>query len=208
VHHAYEDDALRQLTSTERADLSRRLTAVQTEFDTELTGGHEARELYITITACASLLLIPWIAVLPILLPTTHAVSHWRAIWVGFDILLALMLAATAWLAFLKRQTVVLVAFVTATLLVCDAWFDLMTATAGWDRLISLGSTVLELALAAILFNTTRLFFHYTAHSSASPDAGRVSDLFGGHRDGLKGLPSGLDRLSLARVISRLRFRS
>ena len=208
MHYAYEDDVLRELTSAERADLSRRLVVLQTELDTVRTGGHEARELFITITACASLFLIPWIAVLPILLPTTRAVSHWRAIWVGFDILLAMMLAATAWLAFLKRQTVVLVAFVTGTLLVCDAWFDVMTAAAGWDRLISLASTVLELALAVILFNTTRLFFHYTAHSSGSPDAGRVRDLFGGHRGGLEGLPSGLDRLSLARVITRHRSRS
>ena len=207
MHSAYEDDALRELTSADRADLSRRLMAIESELDTGLTGGHRARELFITITACASLVLVPWIAVLPILLPATHAVSNWRGVWIGFDIVLAIMLACTAWLAFLRRQIVVLVAFVTATLLVCDAWFDLMTATSGWDRLFSVGSTALELSLAAILFNTARLFFHYTAHRSGSPDAGRFADLFGG-RGALKGLPSGLERLSLPRVLAQHRSRS
>lgn len=207
MHSAYEDDALRGLTSADRADLSRRLIALESELGTGLGDSHRARELFITVTACASLVLIPWIALLPILLPATHAVSHWRGIWVGFDIVLALMLASTAWLAFLRRQIVVLVAFVTATLLVCDAWFDVMTAAAGWDRVISLASTVLELGLAAVLFNTARLFFHYAAHCSASPDAGRVGELFGGARAALTGLPPELDRLSVARVIKQRRSR-
>jgi hypothetical protein len=205
VDAAYEDGALRELTSADRADLSRRLTTIGTELDTGLTGGHQARELFITITAGASLLLIPWIAVLPILLPATRGVSDWREIWVGFDVVLAIVLAATAVLAFLKRQSVVLVAFITATLLVCDAWFDTMTSAPGWDRLISLGSTILELTLALILFNTARLFFHFTAHSSSTPDAGRISELFGRSAGALEGLPADLGRLSVFRIVKQHR---
>lgn len=207
VDPRYEDEALRQLTSADRADLSRRLTAIGTELDAGLTGGQRARELFITITASASLLLIPWIAVLPVLLPATHGVTHWRQVWVGFDIILALMLAATAVLAFLKSQSVVLVAFVTATLLVCDAWFDTMTSASGWDRLISLGSTILELTLALVLFNTARLFFHFTAHSSSTADAGPLVELFGRSRGTLKGLPADLGRLSVSRIIKQRRSR-
>ncbi|MEP7021593.1 MAG: hypothetical protein ABI808_13150, partial [Pseudonocardiales bacterium] len=76
-----------------------------------------------------------------------------------------------------------------------------MTAADGWDRLLSWGSTVFELGLAAVLFNTARLFLHYAAHSSASPDAGRPGQWLGGGRGSLKGLPSGLEHLSLRRVV-------
>lgn len=205
MHPAYEDDALRELTAADRTDLSRRLMVIESELDTGPGGGHQARELFITITACASLILIPWIAVLPTLLPATHAVTHWRGVWVGFDIVLAILLACTAWLAIRRRQIVVLVAFATGTLLVCDAWFDLMTAASGWDRVLSIGSSVLEVSLAGVLFNTARLFFHYTAHSSGSPDAGRIAELVGRSRGALKGLPPGLERLSLPRVIKQHR---
>lgn len=201
MHPAYGDDALRGLTSADRTDLSRRLTVIERELDAGVGGGHQARELFITITACASLILIPWIAFLPTLLPATRAVSHWRAVWVGFDITLAVMLACTAYLAIRRRQVVVLVAFVTGTLLVCDAWFDLMTAASGWDRVLSIGSSVLEVSLAGVLFNTARLFLHYAAHSSGSPDAGRIAELPGRSRGALKGLPSDLKRLSVLRVI-------
>ncbi|PZS27804.1 MAG: hypothetical protein DLM58_18230 [Pseudonocardiales bacterium] len=205
MHAAYEYDALRGLNSVDRAELGRRLSAIETELETGLTGGHKSRELFVTLTACASLILVPWIVVLPVLLPAERAVSHWREIWVGFDVVLALLLASTAWFAFRRRQAVVLVAFVTATVLVCDAWFDVMTAAEGWDRLLSWGSTVFELGLAAVLFNTARLFLHYTAHSSASPDAGGLGQLVGGGRDSLKGLPSELEHLSLRRVIRERR---
>jgi hypothetical protein len=205
MHAAYDDDALRELTAADRADLSRRLMIIENELEAGLAGGHEARELFITITACASLILVPWIAFLPSLLPATHAVTHWRQVWVGFDIVLAIMLACTAGLAIRRRQIVVLIAFVTATLLVCDAWFDLMTAADGWDRVLSIGSSVLELSLAGILFNTARLFFHYTAHCSDSADAGRIAELPGRSRGVLKGLPPDLERLSLPRVMKQHR---
>lgn len=100
MHPAYEDDALRKLASADRAALSQRLDAVVSELDVGIGGGYEARQLFITVTAFASLVLIPWIVALATLLPPTHSVTHWRETWVGFDIVLALALAATAWLAF------------------------------------------------------------------------------------------------------------
>ncbi|MGB9376029.1 MAG: hypothetical protein WCB04_00755 [Mycobacteriales bacterium] len=203
MHPAYEDDALRNLTSADRAALSQRLGVVVRELDAGVSGGDEARELFITVTAFASLLLIPWIIALAALLPATHSVSHWRATWVGFDIVLALALATTAWLAFVRRQTVVLAAFITGTLLACDAWFDVLSSAAGWDRLFSWGSAVLEIALAGVMFNTVRLYVHFSAHRAQTPSPGRVVDLLGGSRGDLQGLPANAAHLSLPRVVRR-----
>ena len=75
----------------------------------------------------------------------------------GFDLVLGAALALTAWAAVRRRQVVVLTALVSATLLACDAWFDILTA-AGPDRWVSLATAVLvELPLAGWLF--------YVAHT-------------------------------------------
>jgi hypothetical protein len=47
---------------------------------------------------------------------------------VGFDILLVAFMLATAVLGYLRRQLLTLAAFTSGVLLICDAWFDLMTA--------------------------------------------------------------------------------
>jgi hypothetical protein len=47
---------------------------------------------------------------------------------VGFDILLMAFMVATAVLGYLRRQLLLLAAFTSGVLLICDAWFDLMTA--------------------------------------------------------------------------------
>ncbi|HEY2043634.1 MAG TPA: hypothetical protein VGH11_13225 [Jatrophihabitans sp.] len=200
MHPAYEDDQLRRLTPEEREDLSRRVRAITSELDAGLTGDHRARELFITITAFACLLLVPWVVALAAFLPETHSITHWKATWVGFDIALAAMLGTTTVLAMKRRQSVVLAAFITATLLLCDAWFDVMSATTGSDRALSLVSAVVELSLAAVLFNTVRLFFRYMAQSSRQLQTSAHGKASLGP---LQGLPEGLDRLSLRRVARR-----
>jgi len=78
-----------------------------------------------------SLVLTPWTVVLMRTLPD-RAVSHnYRLAWVGFDVLLVLSMARTAWLAWRRSPYVVNVASVTTTLLVVDAWFDVTTAPSG-----------------------------------------------------------------------------
>ena len=61
------------------------------------------------------------------------------------------MMVATAVLGYLRRQMLVLTAFATGVLLVCDAWFDVMTAH-GDDQVWSVVTAlVVELPLAAVL---------------------------------------------------------
>jgi hypothetical protein len=101
--------------------------------------------------AILAVALIPWIAYLAYSLPQHALAKHYNISWVGFDIVLLLALARTAWLAFREKRQVELPAVATATLLVVDAWFDVTTARRGWPFIEALALAVLvELPLAAL----------------------------------------------------------
>jgi hypothetical protein len=68
--------------------------------------------------------LIPWTAFLAVTLHGRFEARHWDIAWVGFDAVLIVVFAYTAWAAWFRRQILVAAALVAATLLVCDAWFD------------------------------------------------------------------------------------
>ena len=103
--------------------------------------------------------LIPWIVFLVITPPAIYVAHNWPATWVGFDVLLAAFMVTTAVLVFVRRQLVPLAAFATGVLLICDAWFDVMTA-APHDLLMSaLTATLVELPLAIILISTALRMF-------------------------------------------------
>jgi hypothetical protein len=78
--------------------------------------------------AAAAVLLIPWTVYLAVTLPRRDIDTHYRGAWVGFDILLVATILLTAYYAFRMDDRVQLPAMATATLLVVDAWFDVMTA--------------------------------------------------------------------------------
>jgi hypothetical protein len=78
--------------------------------------------------------LVPWTAHLSESLPSTHRTTHWDILWAGFDIGLIGSGVATA-LAILRGwRALPLCASITGTLLVCDAWFDLLTSSPGSER--------------------------------------------------------------------------
>jgi hypothetical protein len=146
------EDSLRKMSLEERAALSRSLAAVNAELPSMAAGDQRRRRLVILLT-CASVGMIPWIAALAVTLPRHYVAGHWRLTWVGFDIALLGLLAVTAWLEWRRRQAVVITAFVTATLLTCDAWFDITTASGRADVIFAVGSALfLELPLAVLLF--------------------------------------------------------
>jgi hypothetical protein len=146
------EDALRQMPREERAALSRILAALNDELPS-LSAGDERRRRFVVLLTGASVGLIPWIVLLAITLPHRYVADHWTVTWVGFDIVLLGCLALTAWLAWRRRQSVIIFAFTTATLLSCDAWFDVTTASGRADTIIAIASAVLlELPLAALLF--------------------------------------------------------
>jgi hypothetical protein len=80
------------------------------------------------IYAAAAALLIPWTIYLSVSLPKRDIDTHYRGAWVGFDLLLVTAIVLTAYFAFRVDTRVQLPATATATLLIVDAWFDVMTA--------------------------------------------------------------------------------
>ncbi len=69
----------------------------------------------------------------------------------GFDVLLAAFMAITAVLVFVRRQLVPPTAFATGVLLICDAWFDVMTAGPHDLWASALTATLVELPVAIML---------------------------------------------------------
>ena len=71
--------------------------------------------------------------------------------WVGFDIVLAGAFAMTAWATLRYSHWLVPLAAVTGTMLVCDAWFDIVTSSGSNERLTAILEAVFaELPLAAL----------------------------------------------------------
>jgi hypothetical protein len=99
--------------------------------------------------ALFSLILIPWTVYLAGSLPSEQVSTNYDAAWAGFDVMLMLALAATAYFALRRPGYLPAAAGAKATLLVVDAWFDVLT-TPGVQRLESILLAVfVELPLAA-----------------------------------------------------------
>lgn len=110
--------------------------------------------------ACA-LVLLPWTALLFLTLPRHYVVNHWDLAWGGFDIGLGLALATTAFMVARRSPYAEVTAAITGTLLVCDAWFDVLTSRGASDIAQAAASALLiELPLAALCFWMARNLAH------------------------------------------------
>ena len=125
------------------------------------------RQLFLTVVTGGFVVLIPWIVYLALELPDRHPENAWNAAWVGFDLLLLLGLFVTAWGAWRRRQFVVVACVFTATLLVCDAWFDISLDWRTPDETASLMSAAfVELPLAGYLFYAAMRIIRMTIRSA------------------------------------------
>jgi len=95
--------------------------------------------------------LIPWTVYLTFSLPERHVTYRYDLSWVGFDVGLICAFIATTWAAFRGSRWLVPFAAVTGTMLVCDAWFDIVTSQGGGEMWEAVGEALAgELPLAAI----------------------------------------------------------
>jgi hypothetical protein len=160
------DVELAALTFEERAELLRRLTALNVPA-VDSPAAQRRRHRFTIACAVASLALVPWLAVLAFTLPHRYVAARWSATWVGFDLVLIACLATTAWLASRRRQALVLALIVTGTLLLCDAWFDVMTASTTVDVATSAAAAaIVELPSAALLFTLAHRLLMVSIHLS------------------------------------------
>jgi len=95
--------------------------------------------------------LVPWTLYLTFTLPSRQVSEHYDVAWVGFDIALLSVMATTAYLAVRGSEWLVPFAAVTGTMLVCYAWFDVVTSIGGndWAEAV-LEAIFAELPLAAV----------------------------------------------------------
>jgi hypothetical protein len=109
---------------------------------------------------CAAVL-IPWTAFLFSSLPLHYSANHWRLAWGGFDVGLGAALAATALMVARRSAFAEVTATITATLLCCDAWFDVLTSRSSSEIAQAVASALLiELPLAALCFWMARNLAH------------------------------------------------
>jgi hypothetical protein len=153
----------RRMSPEERAGLARALARVSAQSLAPTPLSRRRRRLVIAASLAGVLLLAVWIVVLEFTLPRYYRAGGWRAAWVGFDVGLLLVFAATAWAAWRRRQILIGCLMVLATLLCCDAWFD---TTLDWGTrgfMVSLLSALLvELPLAAVALIGARRLLRMT----------------------------------------------
>ena len=152
-----EEAELKPARQPEQARLARAATVVAGP-----RSSWRRRLLIAAALACAAGLAV-WIGVLAVILPWRYRAGGWSAAWIGFDAVLFLAFAATAWAAWRRRQVLILCLVVLAILLCCDAWFDttLDWGTGGFIDSLTL-ALVVELPLAVLAMIGARRLLRLT----------------------------------------------
>jgi hypothetical protein len=124
------------------------------------------RARFLTVITAACVFLGPWIVFLGFTLPDRYVARQWRPAWIGFDVLLLLALATTAYLVWRRRQMAIISALIGGTLLVCDAWFDTMLSWGTPDFPVAVTTAMVgELPLALLLFGFAFRILWLTVHT-------------------------------------------
>jgi hypothetical protein len=112
----------------------------------------QSRRVLAYLLLAAGLGLIPWTLFLAYSLPSRHVQGDFYDLaWAGFDVLLAALLGVTGYGLLRRRVWVQATAASAATMLVVDAWFDVLSANRHGERLVALILAVIaELPTAAV----------------------------------------------------------
>lgn len=146
------DAQIAALTHEQRRDLITRLELPLSEVvDPALLT--RMRRIRLGLMVGGSMAMVPWLGYLSMTLPDNYVARNWQLTWVGFDVLLLAFMLATAIFGFLRRQVLLFAAFTSGVLLICDAWFDLMTAGPHdiWLSLVT--ALLIEVPLAILMIS-------------------------------------------------------
>jgi hypothetical protein len=99
----------------------------------------------------AALVLVPFFTVDVTIGPKIQIAHHLKLAWAGLDVFEALALAATAWALQYRPRVAVVPATVTGTLLLCDAWLNIVPST-GPAFYEAIAMALIEVPLAALSF--------------------------------------------------------
>jgi hypothetical protein len=149
----FDEAELRRMSPKDRAKLMQALAVLDMPRLAN-AGSPRRRRLFLIATIVCCVVLAAWIGILAVTLPRFYRAGDWRGAWVGFDLVELAAFATTAWAAWRGRQVLIVCLLVLATLLLCDAWFDVTLDVRTGAFLYSLLSALLieiPLAVAAIL---------------------------------------------------------
>jgi hypothetical protein len=152
-----DEAELRQMSPDDRQRLARLLATIDEPHMLRDRRFARRRRLSLLVFMGCCVVLAAWIGVLAVTLPRTYHLNHWRGVWVGFDVALLAAFAATAWASWRERQVLILCLTITGTLLLCDAWFDLILDLGTDEFWMSvLSAVVAEIPLALMMFTAAR----------------------------------------------------
>jgi hypothetical protein len=164
----FEEDDLRAMSPQDRIRLLHTLAEIDGVSPADRVprvpprSARRRQIVLITIIGCCICLAI-WTGFLAATLPRYYRSGGWSGAWVGFDIALLAAFAATGWAAWRGRQVLIICLIVLATLLLCDAWFDVVLdlRTPGF-QLSLLTAAVVELPLAGLAIAGARRLLRLT----------------------------------------------
>jgi hypothetical protein len=161
-----DEEQLRGLSPRERLELMRTLAAMDAPDPASAAEGARRRALALALIIVCCVVLVAWIGVLAATLPRYYRTGGWRGAWVGFDVAELAAFAATGWAAWKRRQVLIICLVVLATLLCCDAWFDVVLDARTRGFYLSLASAlVIELPLAALAIAAARRLLRMTSRA-------------------------------------------
>ena len=155
------DAQIAALTPEQRRELVQRLEQPLSEvIDPVLLS--RIRRIRLGLMIGCSIAMIPWLVYLSSSLPLEYKAQNWRLTWVGFDVLLVAFMLATAVFGYLRRQVLLFAAFTSGVLLICDAWFDMMTARPDDVWLSMVSALLIEVPLAIFMIRGAQRIMRLT----------------------------------------------
>jgi hypothetical protein len=148
-------DELAALSAAERAELAAAIA--QLDARPADPRGRRRRQRFLLLCGLIIVGLASWMVGLGLTLPPRQTVGEWRLVWVGFDLAELAGFALAAWAAWRGRQLLIPAALISGTLLLCDAWFDVVLSwntAERWQSLVS--AVVFEVPLALLLWWVAR----------------------------------------------------
>jgi hypothetical protein len=98
------------------------------------------------LAVCCAVGIVPWMVYLAMTLPERTRAVDYDIAWIGYDAAMCAVLAALAYCALRRKMATGAIAAVAATMLVVDAWFDIVTT----DKRQQLMMAIISAAFAEI----------------------------------------------------------
>jgi hypothetical protein len=94
-------------------------------------------------------------------LPLRHIEPHWRILWTGYDLVMAVVFLISGILLWLRSPWLAITVTAAGTMLLADAWFDVLTARGTRQLATSVTLAILlEIPLGIICFFISGRYVH------------------------------------------------